>query len=125
MFLVGRPNDRENLQKLTQENAKFNDIVVINIEEVYYSNPTLKMIIAFKFVSCFCPNANYFVKSDDDNFIDMHRLDILIARAEATLELSRLKILKTTGSGSPSTGGFYMGFRNFLKVHRLILNFYW
>ena len=124
MFLVGRPNDKKGLHKLTQENAEFNDLVVINVEEVYYNNPTLKMIIAFKFVACFCPNAKYFAKTDDDNFIDMYHLDRSISRAETILEYSQLEILKKMGSGSP-TGGFYMGFRNNIEVQRLILSFYW
>ena len=106
---MGLPNDRNNLDKLSQENEEFNDVVVVNAKETYYNNPTLKMIVAFKFVSCFCPNAKYFVKADDDVFVDMHQLDGTISNAEAKFEPEHLGSSKATHSASRSTGGFYMG----------------
>ena len=63
---------------LKLENESYGDVVVANIEETYYKNPTLKMLIALKFTSCYCPNVEYFVKCDDDVYFDVLRLDNIV-----------------------------------------------
>ena len=74
MFLVGAPRNPGESKLLELENQRYGDIVVVNITEGY-NILTLKMLIGFKFVSCFCPNAEYLTKSDDDNYIKIESLD--------------------------------------------------
>ena len=75
MFLVGSPRNETETQLLEKENRQFGDIVVVNVTENYFWKLTLKMLIAFIFVSCYCPTADYFVKTDDDNAIDIDGLE--------------------------------------------------
>ena len=58
-------------RKEPKENTEHGDVVVANVPEGYYNYPTLKSLIALKFVSCYCPNAAYYVKSDDDNYLNI------------------------------------------------------
>ena len=60
--------------------------LVVNINEGY-SNLTLKMMVAFKFVFCFCPNAAYLVKSDDDNYLLMEKLENAITKEQQKVDL--------------------------------------
>ena len=57
---------------------------MVNIEEDY-ENVTLKMLIALKFVTCYCPNAEYLVKADDDTFINIAALDREISKTQNTI----------------------------------------
>ena len=88
MFLVGAPRNESESKILELENQKYGDIVVVNITEDYY-NLTLKMLIAYKFVSCFCTNAEYFIKSDDDNYIKMEALDREISKIQVSADVDR------------------------------------
>ena len=75
LFLVGKPRNKYEEIMLKLENESFGDVVVTNIEETYYKNPTIKMLIALKFTSCYCPHVEYFVKCDDDVYFDLNGLD--------------------------------------------------
>ena len=83
-FLVGSPNDEEEEFTIKTENEKYNDIVVANVPEGYY-NTTLKILIGMKFVSCFCPNAEYFIKADDDDYLRIKFLDKVIEEEQLQL----------------------------------------
>ena len=74
MFLIGLPRSHHEEKLIEKEVKEFGDIVITNTPEGYYNYPTLKMLIALKFVSCYCPNAVYFVKTDDDNYINIEFL---------------------------------------------------
>ena len=89
MFLVGSPRNETETKLLEKENRQFGDIVVVNITENYFWKPTLKMLIGFKFVSCFCPNAEYFVKSDEDNVVNIAALDREIADSQLSADRVR------------------------------------
>ena len=87
MFLVGKPSNEKEEKLLKSENKKFGDVVVVNVIEQYYHNPTLKMLVLFKFLSCFCPTAEYVIKSDDDNYIRLSSLDHLILEEQKKLDV--------------------------------------
>ena len=115
MFLVARPRSQKMWDKISNENKEFRDMVVINIDENYFSNPTIKILAAFKFVSCFCPNAKYFVKSDDDNFIDMAKLEETITSVQKQVDSRYLKQFLKSFSKFPSIKDsipFYVGASN-------------
>ena len=86
MFLVGRPKNEREKALLVREIQVFGDVVVANVPEGYYNYPTLKMLIALKFVSCYCPNAAYFVKTDDDNYINVQLLYHKISRNQKIVD---------------------------------------
>ena len=81
-FLVGRPETKEEEAILRRENEQFGDIVVANVADGYFVS-ALKMLVALKFVSCFCPNAQLIIKADDDNYIRMKLLDSLISQQQS------------------------------------------
>ena len=82
LFLAGKPRSANETKMILEENKVFGDVVVANVEERYYHNPTLKILIAFKFVSCYCPHVEYFVKCDDDVYFDVSNLDAKIKLQE-------------------------------------------
>ena len=63
---------------LQEENEFFGDVVVANVPEGYYKYPTLKMLIDLKFVACYCQNAEYFEKIDDDVYFEPEKVDAII-----------------------------------------------
>ena len=81
VFVVGSPRSETEKQTLYAENMIFNDILVANISEKY-SLLTLKLLVAMKFISCVCTNAEYFVKADDDICINIAALDREITKTE-------------------------------------------
>ena len=81
-FLVGKPTKKAKEKMLQEENELFEDVVVANVPEGYYKYPTLKMLIGLKFVACYCPNAKYFVKIDDDVYFEPEKVDAIIEMQE-------------------------------------------
>ena len=68
VFLLGYSN-RSNLEKLTEENEKHNDIVLQDFNDVY-ENLTLKTLMGFEWVGRFCLFAKFIMKTDDDMFVN-------------------------------------------------------
>ena len=91
LFVVARPETRELEKGLAWENHVHKDILVVNVKESYFNYLTLKMLVAFKFVGCFCPNAEYLIKTDDDNYILMNRLDETITQEQTKVNLDIAK----------------------------------
>ena len=87
-FQVGKPENKELTEQLEQENRYYGDLIVTNAVEEYYKT-TLKMLIGYKYVSCFCSHADYVIKSDDDNYIRVEFLDQLITKEQETLDASQ------------------------------------
>ena len=94
IFIVGSPRSETEKRNLQIENFIFNDLVVANISD-QYSLITLKVLAAMKFVSCLCPNAEYFVKADDDTYINISELDREITKTERLFEQRRKTSLRT------------------------------
>ena len=67
-FIVARPDNSPALGQLEDESRYFGDIVIANINETYM-NLALKTLIGIKIVTCFCPNAKYVIKTDDDVYL--------------------------------------------------------
>ena len=84
LFVVGSPRTENERKQLEFENNIFHDVLVLNLLE-RYRFLTLKMLIALKYVACHCPNAQYFVKADDDTFLNVPALDREIEKTGNTL----------------------------------------
>ena len=88
---MGRPETGESSRDLAEENQVYSDILAVNIDETY-RHLTLKILVAMKFVTCFCPHAEYFVRADDDTFINVAALDRELSETEKKLNGNRLKM---------------------------------
>ena len=86
MFLTGKPKNSHQYDLLEEENNQFGDVVIANSPDGYYSFPTLKMLIALKFAACYCPNASYFVKTDDDTYLNIGYLYQHIRQVRAQVD---------------------------------------
>ena len=90
-FLVGKPNGERESMQLENEVAVFGDVVVANLDESYW-NLTLKALIAMKFTSCFCQNAAYFLKTDDDSYINVGMLHNTIQEFQQETDKQKFSI---------------------------------
>ncbi|ELT90318.1 hypothetical protein CAPTEDRAFT_101296, partial [Capitella teleta] len=74
MFVMGKTSSLKTLQDvLNFELTTYGDILEEDFEDTYH-NLTYKGIAAFKFISQYCNNAPYIVKTDDDVFVNMYSL---------------------------------------------------
>ncbi|CAK9293524.1 unnamed protein product [Gordionus sp. m RMFG-2023] len=67
-------------KRLKIEARKYRDIVQGNFLDSY-QNLTYKMIMGFKWIVSRCPKADYILKMDDDIYIDIFKLYVLINKA--------------------------------------------
>ncbi|CAK9293523.1 unnamed protein product [Gordionus sp. m RMFG-2023] len=67
-------------KRLKIEARKYRDIVQGNFVDSY-QNLTYKMIMGFKWIVSRCPKADYILKIDDDVYVDIFKLYILINKA--------------------------------------------
>ena len=72
-FFLGRPEDGKKQEKLQEENKKSGDIVQGDFLDTY-RNLSYKAIMANLWVSEFCDQAEFVVKTDDDIFIDLYEV---------------------------------------------------
>ena len=86
VFLIGRTDrsDRPirppDVGRLLQaEQSKYGDLVQGDFIDDY-RNLTLKNLMGLRWVSTYCLNARYVLKSDDDAFVDVHQLRTLLRR---------------------------------------------
>lgn len=73
IFIMGLVDDKNTMARVKYESNTYNDIVVENFVDSY-RNLTFKAIAGIKWVSRYCDNVTYVIKSDDDILIDMHAL---------------------------------------------------
>ncbi|XP_060079876.1 beta-1,3-galactosyltransferase 5-like [Ylistrum balloti] len=69
-FIFGNINDTEANAALLEESKIYNDIIQEDFQESYV-NLTLKTIMAFKWASTHCPHAQFFMKTDDDMYVNI------------------------------------------------------
>ena len=82
VFLVGLPKDNGTQEKLKAEFSQYGDLVQGNFRDDY-RNLTLKGIMGLKWISTYCAQAQYALKSDDDAFINIFGLiDVMDKNAD-------------------------------------------
>lgn len=73
LFLVGRSNDDNTNNMIAEESQSFNDIVQVDIIDEY-KNLTLKSIFMLEWLTKYCLNSNFYLKTDDDVYIIVKNL---------------------------------------------------
>ncbi|KTG34023.1 hypothetical protein cypCar_00025317 [Cyprinus carpio] len=73
LFLLGYSTEPVLNQMVEQESQIFHDILVEDFVDSYH-NLTLKTIMGMRWVTSFCPNAQYVMKTDSDIFVNMDNL---------------------------------------------------
>ena len=85
VFMLGQTADDKIMQAIKYENDLYKDIVQEDFFDSY-RNLTYKAVMALKWVSIYCPQASYILKTDDDmivntfmflkhlQFLDRHQL---------------------------------------------------
>ena len=74
-FLLGRPSDDKKQEILEEESRKHRDIVQGDFMDTYH-NLSYKAIMGNLWVSEFCDQAEFVVKTDDDMFIDLYEVGL-------------------------------------------------
>ncbi|NXM58049.1 B3GL1 acetylgalactosaminyltransferase, partial [Illadopsis cleaveri] len=87
LFLLGRDTRRENgaaaVLSVEDESVLYGDIIRQDFTDTY-DNLTLKTIMAFQWLSEFCPNARFFMKTDADVFINTPNLVKLLLQLNSS-----------------------------------------
>ncbi|KAK6173208.1 hypothetical protein SNE40_016703 [Patella caerulea] len=121
VFLLGKSMDEAMNRKTIAEAAIFNDIIMEDFTDSY-QNLTHKTIMGLKYVSNYCKQAKYVLKTDDDMWINIpalqHSLQIFGQRLQAALGgycifnaiPNRDKTSKWYASYSSYPGPHYPGF---------------
>lgn len=73
IFVMGMTDSNTTMDLLRMESDEYGDILVEDFHDSY-RNLTYKAIAALKWISGFCDQTSYVIKSDDDILIDMHSL---------------------------------------------------
>ena len=75
-FLLGRPQNDDEKGKLMSEISVHKDIVVSNTTDTRkQKGSTIKYLIGLKIASCFCPDADYLIRADDDSYIRLQQTE--------------------------------------------------
>lgn len=82
LFLLGYSTEPVLNQMVEQESQIFHDILVEDFVDSYH-NLTLKTLMGMRWVSLFCPNAQYVMKTDSDIFVNMDNLVFNLLRPNA------------------------------------------
>ncbi|XP_073671455.1 beta-1,3-galactosyltransferase 1 [Paramisgurnus dabryanus] len=82
LFLLGFSTEPVLNQMVEQESQIFHDILVEDFVDSYH-NLTLKTLMGMRWVSSYCPNAQYIMKTDSDIFVNMDNLVFNLLRPNA------------------------------------------
>ncbi|XP_042061021.1 probable beta-1,3-galactosyltransferase 14 isoform X1 [Salvia splendens] len=77
-FIIGRTNDRGRMSALKEEVTKYDDFLLIDIEEEYSKLP-YKTLAFFKAAYALY-DSDFYVKADDDIYLRPDRLSLLLAK---------------------------------------------
>lgn len=86
-FLLGTVSDATTQVALETESATYRDIIQEDFVDSY-NNLTLKTMMAFKWASKNCKNAKFFMKTDDDMFVNLNSLKNTVRNYSIALQHS-------------------------------------
>lgn len=72
-FLIGSTKSAILQEQIEQESAKYSDIIQQDFLDSY-KNLTLKSIMLLEWVTAYCPNVQYVLKTDDDMYVNVPNL---------------------------------------------------
>ncbi|ESP01954.1 hypothetical protein LOTGIDRAFT_111417 [Lottia gigantea] len=81
VFVSGMSNNFTIADKLNMENKRYGDILQANFHDTY-KNLTMKAKSAITWISKYCKNVTYVLKTDDDTFVHLERLQKYIVTLE-------------------------------------------
>ncbi|XP_015238698.1 PREDICTED: beta-1,3-galactosyltransferase 2-like [Cyprinodon variegatus] len=76
LFMLGL-NWKSDVEKLTEENRKHQDLILSNFTDTY-SNLTIKTMVIMDWLATRCPTATYGMKVDSDMFLNIDNLVIML-----------------------------------------------
>ncbi|XP_044143404.1 beta-1,3-galactosyltransferase 5 [Bufo gargarizans] len=84
-FLLGSKENESAKEKvnLAKESVMYNDIIQRNFIDTYY-NLTIKTLTGIDWISNYCPQASYIMKTDSDMFVNIFYLVELLLRKNQT-----------------------------------------
>ncbi|XP_075251382.1 beta-1,3-galactosyltransferase 5-like [Convolutriloba macropyga] len=88
-FLLGKPKTSTQTSQIEKENKQNQDLIVANVEDDYFGLP-LKMLVGLKIIARFCSNAKYFIKSDDDVYLRLLKVDRIIDAMQLRVNFKQL-----------------------------------
>lgn len=80
LFLLGDSGNEKISAKVVEESFKHGDILQENFQDSYI-NLTVKIQMGMKWVSMYCPQAEYILKTDDDVFVSLSNIVQLLEKA--------------------------------------------
>ncbi|XP_061190684.1 beta-1,3-galactosyltransferase 1-like [Saccostrea echinata] len=86
-FLLGMAPDSATQVAIETESATYQDIIQEDFVDSY-NNLTLKTMMAFKWASTKCKNAKYFMKTDDDMYVNLESLKNTLRKNSFVLQKS-------------------------------------
>jgi len=98
IFLLGQGRDKQS--KIQNEHNLYNDILQEDFEDTYH-NLTLKTIMGLKWMSIFCPQAQYVLKTDDDIYVNVDLLHKSLLKESKTLSQNIHGCIKNSPLNSP------------------------
>ncbi|KAH7722094.1 Glycosyl transferase [Aphelenchoides avenae] len=99
-FIIGQ-NSTDNVgEALKSEQQKFGDLILYDLPDTY-ENLYLKIHAAMSWQQTFCPEVEYWLKTDDDTVVDLKRLLHWIqSHFDDELKLGKAAIFGTTWKGA-------------------------
>lgn len=89
LFFLGLPNNEDNKQntqqKIDREVVEFGDVVQENFEDIYANN-RLKSVSMLRWVSTYCSNARFVLRTDDDIEANISALVSVIHQTSGLLD---------------------------------------
>ena len=84
MFLLGKTNNKEEQEQVDVENMEHMDIVQGGFLDTYH-NLSYKNLMGKLWVSEFCQQAEFVIKTDDDSYVDLYAVFVLTKRYQDTM----------------------------------------
>ena len=73
LFIVGRSNNKTQMELIMNESKMYGDLLVLDLEESFYSL-SYKVMIGFQWITDRCEGYKFLLKGDDDIFVNIHAL---------------------------------------------------
>ncbi|KAK7079561.1 Beta-1,3-galactosyltransferase 5 [Halocaridina rubra] len=83
VFLLGNPNDSDLQTQVVEESRTYGDILQEDFVDSYM-NLTIKSVMGLKWASLYCQQAQYFMKTDDDMYVNLPTLLTYLQEADKT-----------------------------------------
>lgn len=84
-FLLGKIDDEKKMLATQNESAEFGDLIMEDFRDSY-ANLTYKTVMGMKWASLYCARARFFMKTDDDMWVNVPEMIKMLNKREAVLQ---------------------------------------